>query len=40
MRKGIVNLKIDFEDQKVIDKKFNSFEELEESFEFIRRKFK
>ena len=40
MRKGLFNLKLKFEGNKILDNKFNTFEELEESMDEIKLKFK
>lgn len=39
MKKGLFKLKMNFEDQEIIDSKFNSFEKMEDSFNFIKKKF-
>jgi len=37
--KGLFKLKVAFEEKEVIDAKFDSFEKMADSFNFIKKKF-
>lgn len=40
MRKGIFGVKINFNDEKILDMKYNKIEEVEKAFDGVKKKFK